>query len=100
MQKVKRKKKIRLSSLLLRLGSVALGLYLVVTLVYAQVEISTQRAALANVTQQVTAQQAATQELARVLQGSDESSYMENIARERLGYALPDERIFIDMSGN
>ena len=38
-------------------------------------------------------------ELERLISSGGEDEYMERIARDRLGYAAPGERIFIDMSG-
>lgn len=102
MQKVKQKikQKPRFSTVLLRLGCIGLGLYLVITLVYSQVTLASQRAALGNLNRQVTEQQTQNKELARVLEAGDEAAVMESIAREKLGYAAPDERVFVDMSGN
>ena len=62
----------------------------------AQMEIAAKRQQLENVTQQVEAQQAQNEELQRTTQADDEASYMERVARDKLGYARPDERVFID----
>lgn len=59
-------------------------------------EIAAKRQQLENVTQQVEAQQAQNEELQRTTQADDEASYMERVARDKLGYARPDERVFID----
>ena len=64
--------------------------------VCAQMEIAAKRQQLENVTQQVEAQQAQNEELQRTTQADDEASYMERVARDKLGYARPDERVFID----
>ena len=51
-------------------------------------------------TQQVAAQEAANTELQRTLDSGDEAAYMERIARDKLGYVLPGEHIYVDMSGD
>ena len=35
----------------------------------------------------------------RLYSSGDNDAYIERIARDRLGYVSPDERIYIDMSG-
>ena len=59
-----------------------------------------QAPAAENLTQQVAAQEAANTELQRTLDSGDEAAYMERIARDKLGYVLPGEHIYVDMSGD
>ncbi len=93
------KKKKGFSVLALRAGLVLLCVYLCVSLVFAQIDIVAKRKQLENLEQQVAAQEAANKELERMRDSSDESAYMERIAREKLGYAMPGEHIYVDMSG-
>lgn len=74
-------------------------MYLLVSLVYVQMDIVSKTQQLDNLAGQVEAQQAANQELQRTLDVEDEAAYMERVAREKLGYARPDERLYVDMSG-
>lgn len=92
-------RKFSLSALALRLGLVGLFVYLLVSLVYVQMDIVSKTQQLDNLAGQVEAQQAANQELQRTLDVEDEAAYMERVAREKLGYARPDERLYVDMSG-
>ena len=69
------------------------------SLISVQMEIIAKRQQLENVDQQVLTQQAENEELQRTLDTDDEAAYMERLARTKLGYALPNERVFIDMSG-
>ena len=62
-------------------------------------DIVSKRQQLENLTQQVQAQQAENQELQRIVEAGDEAAYMERMAREKLRYVRPDERVYIDMSG-
>lgn len=93
------KKNMPLGALMLGAGLVLLCAYLVFSLVSVQMDIVTQRQQLDNITAQVEAQQAKNQELRRTLDADDEASYMERVARDKLGYAKPSERVYVDMSG-
>ena len=63
-----------------------------------QVTISSKRQELAAVQAQLEQQNQANEELARVLEGDDDE-INERIARDVYGYAAPNERVFVDMSG-
>ena len=88
----KRKQKKGFSALAVRIGLVCVCIYLCVSL--------SKRQQLENLTQQVAAQEAANTELQRTLDSGDEAAYMERIARDKLGYVLPGEHIYVDMSGD
>lgn len=94
-----KRKKQGLTGLLLRAAAICLGIYLIVGIVVNQVSISSKEQALDSVQQQLAQQQAANEELSRVLEGGSEAEIVERVARDRLGYARPDERIFVDVSG-
>ena len=96
----KRKQKKGFSALAVRIGLVCVCIYLCVSLVFAQIDIVSKRQQLENLTQQVAAQEAANTELQRTLDSGDEAAYMERIARDKLGYVLPGEHIYVDMSGD
>ena len=49
--------------------------------------------------QQLEAQQAQNDELSRVLQSGTDEEIVERVARDQLGYAKPNERVFVDMTG-
>ncbi len=94
-----RKQKKSFSALALRIGLICVCGYLCVALVFAQIEIVSKRQQLENLSQQASAQQAANEELRRVLDAGDEAAYMERVARDKLGYILPGEHIYVDLSG-
>lgn len=71
--------------------------YLVWNLILCQVTISTKQQELAAVQAQVETQNALNAELSRDL-ADGEDAIIERSAREQ-GYALPNERIFVDISG-
>lgn len=97
--KARKQKKNAFSALALRIGLVCVCAYLCIALVFAQIDIVSKRQQLENLTQQAQAQQAANEELRRVLDSDDEAAYMERVARDKLGYVLPGEHIYVDMSG-
>mgnify|MGYP001090637784 CR=1 FL=1 len=88
-----------LPAALVRAGLMVLGGYLVLALIVNQVEISAKRQELAAVHAQLDSRLAQNEELARVLESGDELELIERVARDSLGYARPNERVFIEVSG-
>ena len=84
---------------LLRAGAFLLGGYLVVGLVVNKVEISAREQELAAVRAQLENRIAQNEELTRVLESGDELELIERVARDSLGYAKPNERVFIEVGG-
>ena len=68
------------------------------SLVYNQVQISSKPPELEVVKAQLMVQRAENEELFRQLEAGD-LEIMEQVARDELGYAKPNERVFVDMSG-
>lgn len=91
-------KRFGVSSLLLRCVFVLLLLSMAVAYISDQVEISARRQELATVQAQLSQQEADNEELQRLLEGDDDA-ILERIARDEYGYAAPNERVFVDMSG-
>ena len=94
-----KKKKAGLSKLMIRAGVVLLGGYLVVGMVMNQVDISSKKQQLKTLQQQLTTQQAQNDELSRVLNSGSDQEIIEHVARDKLGYAKPNERVFVDITG-
>lgn len=86
------------SGFLLRAAFVLLLISMFATYISDQMAISSKRQQLAAVQAQVAQQQQLNEELARVLEGDDDE-INERMARDVYGYAAPNERVFIDMSG-
>ena len=87
------------SGFLLRIGAAALIVYLAVTLIVSQVDIMVKRQQLDSLNAELTRQIEENTELERLYSAGESDEYIERIARDRLGYVAPDERIYIDMSG-
>ena len=86
-------------SLILRLSVFAFIVYIAVVLINLQFKISRDKATFVSVTAQYQTQQDKNAEIQRVLSENDDQ-YKESIARDKLGYAKPDERIYVNVSGN
>jgi cell division protein FtsB len=86
-------------SILLKLAACAFAVYIAATLIYQTVQIRQSNDQLARLKAQVADQQEENAQTERVLAENDEQ-FMESVARNDLGYAKPNERIFVDASGN
>lgn len=86
-------------SLILRLSVFAFVVYIAVVLINLQLQIAKEKSTLADITAQCKVQQDKNAEIQRIL-SEDDSQYKESIARDKLGYAKPDERIYVNASGN
>ena len=73
--------------------------YLSVSLITAQFDLMTKRQQLAILEEQKARIELETQDIQRVLEIEDQQEYIERIARQRLGYANPNEKIFRDIQG-
>ena len=94
----KRKKKVVVKTLV-RVFFVLLLLSMLSAYISNQVTISSKRAELETLNEQVAQQQTENQELQRVLSG-DADQITEWVARDSYNYAAPNERIFVDVTGN
>lgn len=88
-----------MSRLILRVGVVLVGGYLVIGMIFNQMEISAKRQQLDTVQQQLAAQQAKNDEVTRILESGSDEEIIERVARDKLGYAKPNERVFVDVTG-
>ncbi|WP_454940899.1 FtsB family cell division protein [Evtepia sp.] len=80
--------------LVVKIVLVILLVYLVLTLVNVQQQISDAHAAIDTLTQQVDEQTQANTELSNAIENRDDPSYVEDLARERLGLVAPNDRVF------
>lgn len=84
---------------LLRLFFVLLLLSLLAAYISNQVAISSKRAELETLQEQIEQQQTQNEEMERILSG-DADEVTEWVARDSYNYAAPNERIFVDVTGN
>lgn len=86
-------------SMIFRMAVGAFVLYIVVTLIQQQVQIGQNKAKLAQLQTQYKQQQGQNVEFQRMLSEND-NQYMAGVARDKLGYAKPNDRIYINVAGN
>ncbi len=87
------KKKINISSVVFLLAIV----YLAINLISAQFELMTKKQELATINAQKERLQLEVADTQSLLEEDRDEVYIERIARERLGYANPGEKVYIDI---
>ena len=99
MKEKRRRKKVKFSRVFSWLFVVCLLGSLLFSFIQNQVEIASKRQELEALQEQLALQLAENTELSRLLEDGTEQEIIERIARDRLGYAKPGERVFVDTSG-
>ena len=94
----KRKKKVVVKTLV-RVFFVLLLLSMLAAYISNQVSISSKRAELDTLNEQIDQQKTENEEMQRILSG-DSDQITEWVARDSYSYAAPNERIFVDVTGN
>lgn len=85
-------------SFILTLATIAIVGYFVISLVSLQFQISEKTKEVETAKQTLASAQAENAELKELAQEEDEKTYMERIARDVLGYVLPGESVYYDVS--
>ena len=95
----KKRKKNTVLRTVFRLFFFLLLLSMLAAYISNQVAISSKRAELQTLNEQIEQQQTKNEELQRILSG-DADDVTEWVARDSYNYAAPNERIFVDVTGN
>lgn len=95
----KRRKRKTMLGVFFRLVFVLLLLSMLAAYVTNQVAISSKRAELQTLEEQVAQQKTKNEEMQRILSG-DSDEVTEWVARDSYNYAAANERIFVDVTGN
>ena len=85
--------------ILLRLALIAFLGYGVISFVLLQADLSQKDQELKAIQEKIAAQKQTNNELETLLEEENYSEYVARIAREKYGYTYPDERAFVDVSG-
>lgn len=85
--------------LFLKIAAIALGVYLLYSLISIQANISEKQTELDSLRQEYTEMLIRNEELQKTLDSYGTDEFIEEQAREKLGYAYPDEHFYIDVSG-
>ncbi len=83
-------------SFIFTLAALALVGCFVVTVVRLQIDIRQREKELDTINESITSQQQENEKIEKSLEEENEDEYMERIAREKLGYVMPDERVYVD----
>lgn len=90
----------RTKNLFFKLSIVLFALYLVLALVKLHGDIQSRRLQLEELRLSNEEQRIANKELERILAYGTQDEYIVRIAREKLGFAYPEEQVLIDVSGS
>ncbi len=93
-----KKEKKNSRSFFLTLAVIAVMGYFVISLISLQIEIRDKSKEVEDAKAQYEEIQLENEELESFLADGDESAYIERIARDVLGYVLPGERVYYDIS--
>ncbi len=85
-------------SFVLTLGLVLLIGYFVITIIGLQLSIKERRGELEQKTADYEEQIEQNDRLQSIVDSEDKSEYMEQIAREKLGFVMPGEKVFYDVT--
>ena len=91
-------KKTRSTSFILTLAIIVVIGYFVISLVSLQMEKNDKAQQVAQAQATLAEKQEKNDQLKSVLEDGDDSDYIERIARDVLGYVLPGERVYYDIS--
>ena len=94
------KRRSRRHNVLLRICAASFAVYVTFSLISMQLEVAAEQRELDALNESIAAQQAENAQLEHLLEYGDEREFIEYMAREKLGYAYPDEKILIDSSAN
>ncbi|NMA06736.1 MAG: hypothetical protein GX928_03335 [Ruminococcaceae bacterium] len=78
----------------------AFCVYFIYSIVMLRINISKEKKQLDELNLLVKEQKYENEELERIIFDGGEKEYIERIARQKLGYAAIDEKIFVDLSGS
>lgn len=96
--KAKKTKRVQKKSFILTLGLVLLVGYFVITFIGLQLDIRESRTELNRKTEAHQQQLKENERLQAIVDSEDKSAYIEQVAREKLGYVMPGEKVFYDVT--
>lgn len=92
------KSKPKKHSFILSMALLLVAGYFVIGLVQTQLQIREREKQAEEVSAQYEQQLAENKRLQSVVDGGDEKAYIERVAREKLGYVMPDEKVYYDIT--
>ena len=86
------------SGLFLKLGVLVFAVYAVYTIVSLQLQIKDKKAEGTELRSAVEEQQLKNAEIESIIENSDDPEYIAKIARDKLGYISPGEKVFVNIT--
>ena len=93
----KNKKRPKISFVLI-LGLILLTGYFVITIAGLRIDIKERKQVLKETQQQLEEKEKQNERLQAILDAEDKKSYIEQVARDKLGYVMPGEKVFYDIT--
>ncbi len=93
----KNKKRPKMSFVLI-LGLILLTGYFVITIAGLRIDIKERKQVLKETQQQLEEKEKQNERLQAILDAEDKKSYIEQVARDKLGYVMPGEKVFYDIT--
>ncbi len=89
-----------MKSYIFRIALLCFACYLVVSCVKLQVELVTQKQVLSEQQHQNEEIELEIERLSNLIENGDDADFIEDAARERLGFVFPDEEVYKSVTGN
>lgn len=83
-------------SKIMRIALLAFFIYVVVSFTIMQLDISKRKESLNAIQTQIDEQEYLNKEIKSILDSGTDAEYITRIAREKLGFVFPEERVFVD----
>ena len=94
----KKKAKRPAVSFVLILGIILLAGYFIITIAGLRIDIKERKQVLKETQQQLEEKEQQNERLQAILDAEDKKSYIEQVARDKLGYVMPGEKVFYDIT--
>ncbi len=95
-----KQKKRSMRGLVLMLVVFAVGVYLAIYFIEGQMHIATLEQELGMVESELADLQFTNEDLTDMVQAENQDDYVQRVAREEMDYVYPNDRVFVDISGN
>ena len=87
-------------SFILSIGLLLLAGYFVISLINVNIQINDRKKEAEELNVRYEEQVAQNEALRNVIDGGDKDDYIERVAREKLGYVMPGERVYYNITPN
>ena len=86
------------AGILLKSGVLLFAVYAIYTIISLQVQIRNKRIELSDLTDTVEQQELKNAEIEAIIENADDPEYIAKVARDKLGYVTPGEKVFVNIT--